>query len=53
MSDPELCRPTDVRIVRANPEKARRLLGWAAKTNIDGVIKMMCDVALRDVELGQ
>ena len=47
VSDPSLMRPADIRIGRANPEKARKLLGWAAKTRVDGVIEKMCEAALR------
>ena len=46
VSDPSLLRPSDIRIGRANPEKARRYLGWVSKTNVDGVIEKMCEATL-------
>ncbi len=45
-SDPSLLRPSDIRVGRANPEKAWHRLGWAAKTQVDGVIANMCDATL-------
>ena len=42
ISDPGLCRPSDIRIGRADPTKARELLGWEAKTHVDGVVDRMC-----------
>jgi GDPmannose 4,6-dehydratase len=41
ISDPALCRPTDISISRANPSKAREKLGWTAKTSIQETIKIM------------
>lgn len=45
VTDPGLLRPSDIRVGRANPEKAKRLLGWVAKTHVDGVIDLMCEAA--------
>lgn len=39
--DPTLVRPTDIAIGRANPEKARKKLGWKAENEIQDVIRMM------------
>jgi GDPmannose 4,6-dehydratase len=41
ISDPALCRPTDISISRANPSKAREKLGWTAKNSIQETIKIM------------
>ena len=39
--DLSLCRPTDISVSRANPQKARQKLGWVASTNIQETIKIM------------
>lgn len=39
--DKNLYRPLDINISRANPEKARRQLGWESTTNIDQVIRRL------------
>ncbi|TRZ96589.1 MAG: GDP-mannose 4,6-dehydratase [Rhodocyclaceae bacterium] len=44
--DTSLFRPTDILINRADPGKARKLLGWHHTADIDLVIARMCD-ALR------
>ena len=41
VADPALCRPTDISISRANPSKAREILGWAAQTEVKEVIRIM------------
>lgn len=48
--DTGLLRPSDIRMGRANPEKARRLLGWVAQTHVDGVIGQMCEAAWPEVD---
>lgn len=40
--DPALYRPSDIRIGRANPEKALRVLGWSSTFDVDQVIDEMC-----------
>lgn len=40
-----LFRPSDIHTSRANPAKARQLLGWSAQTDVDGVIEKMCEAA--------
>lgn len=40
--DHTLFRPTDIMIGRANPEKARRSLGWCHSFDVDDVISNMC-----------
>jgi GDPmannose 4,6-dehydratase len=42
--DHELFRPTDLLAMRADPSKARTVLGWSHKKDVDGVISGMCDV---------
>lgn len=41
-SNPELYRPSDIHIGRADPSKAAELLGWHAATDVKGVIEKMC-----------
>lgn len=41
-SDKSLLRPSDIKFGRANPAKARRLLGWRCSVDIDEVINKMC-----------
>ena len=41
--DSSLLRPTDLTIGRANPEKAKKDLGWAAKSSMFDIIKLMVE----------
>jgi len=41
----ELFRPTDIRTSHANPDKAKKYLGWSSQTDVDGVIEKMCEAA--------
>jgi GDPmannose 4,6-dehydratase len=43
VSDPALCRPTDVSISCANPSKAREKLGWVAQTKVQIVVRLMVE----------
>jgi len=45
--DPSLYRPLDIKISRANPEKARKQLGWEAIITIDQVISKMAVGAIQ------
>ena len=44
--DPALWRPTDVPILRGDPSKARRVLGWSAETSLETLIHEMVDADL-------
>lgn len=46
VSVPGLQRPSDIRIGRADPSKAKTVLGWSAKTHVDGVVDQMCAAAI-------
>ena len=46
--DNTLLRPTDLKIGRANPEKARRDLGWKANFMLEDVIAQMIDFELKN-----
>jgi GDPmannose 4,6-dehydratase len=39
----DLMRPTDLKISRADPSKAKRVLGWQPKTDMSGIIKGMLE----------
>ena len=47
--DPKFYRPAEVDILLGNPEKAKNVLGWEAKTSLEDLIKMMVDADLRRV----
>jgi GDPmannose 4,6-dehydratase len=47
--DKNLYRPLDISISRANPEKARKKLGWQAKVNFDQVIERMVAESMGDL----
>jgi GDPmannose 4,6-dehydratase len=42
--DEGLLRPTDVAVVRADPGRAERVLGWRAATSLPEVVRLMIDV---------
>jgi GDPmannose 4,6-dehydratase len=46
-SDPSLLRPTDLMAGRANPAKARKILGWEPKHRMHDVVRMMVDAELK------
>ena len=50
--DVELLRPTDLKLSRARPERAERLLGWRASRDMRDVVSMMID-GLRFPLVGQ
>jgi len=41
--DPRYFRPTEVNLLRSNPEKAQRLLGWKPKISLEELVKDMID----------
>ncbi len=45
-TDENLLRPADLAVSRANPEKARKKLGWSAKYKMPDVVKMMIEAEL-------
>ncbi|MBM6748736.1 GDP-mannose 4,6-dehydratase [Megamonas rupellensis] len=47
--DPKFYRPAEVDLLLGNPEKAKNILGWEAKTSLEDLIKMMVDADLRRV----
>lgn len=47
-NDPNLLRPADLRVSRANPARARERLGWQAKSDMPEVVRKMVTAALTD-----
>lgn len=43
-------RPSDIKMSRANPAKAKALLNWTPSKDIDGVIEAMCSSAQRIID---
>jgi len=50
-SDPTLLRPTDLKVGRANPEKARERLGWVAGSKMRDVVRQMVAVAQEEMNI--
>lgn len=48
--DKALFRPTDILSIKANPEKAERVMGWKAKHKMRDVAKMMVSAEMADKE---
>jgi GDPmannose 4,6-dehydratase len=48
VSDPDLLRPTDLMIGRANPSKAARILGWKSTHTLADIVKEMVDTELAE-----
>jgi GDPmannose 4,6-dehydratase len=47
--DPKFFRPAEVELLRGSPAKAKRVLGWKARTGIDELIAMMVEADMRRV----
>jgi GDPmannose 4,6-dehydratase len=48
--DPRFYRPAEVDVLLGNPAKAKRVLGWEAKTSLEELIAGMVDADMRRVE---
>jgi len=50
--DPRYIRPAEVDFLQANPEKARKLLGWKPRIKFEELVKIMvdCDLKLKGLE---
>ncbi|MDA7652793.1 GDP-mannose 4,6-dehydratase [bacterium] len=46
----EYFRPSEVNLLIGDSSKAKKILGWEAKTNIDGLIEIMMSSALADLK---
>lgn len=47
--DPKFYRPAEVDLLLGNPQKAKEVLNWEAKTSLEDLIKMMVEADLRRV----
>ncbi len=45
--DKRYFRPTEVKILKADPSKAKRSLGWKSKVTFDDLVKIMVDADMR------
>lgn len=45
--DPELWRPADVEVLRGDPSKSRRVLGWSPEVSLEQMIAEMVDADLQ------
>jgi GDPmannose 4,6-dehydratase len=45
--DPALVRPAEVDLLQANPEKAKRILGWEPKVTFEELVAMMVDADVK------
>ena len=45
--DKRYFRPTEVKILKADPSKAKRILGWKSKVTFDDLVKIMVDADMR------
>ncbi|MDD5109226.1 MAG: GDP-mannose 4,6-dehydratase, partial [Candidatus Omnitrophica bacterium] len=45
--DKRYFRPTEVKILRANPAKAKKILGWKPRATFDDLVKIMVDADMR------
>lgn len=48
--DPAFYRPAEVEVLLGNPEKAKTVLGWEAKTSLNALIEMMVEADLARVK---
>lgn len=48
--DPAFYRPAEVETLLGNPAKAKKVLGWEAKTSLNALIEMMVDADLTRVK---
>lgn len=48
--DPKFYRPAEVDLLRGDPSKAQKILGWKAKTSLEELIHMMVDADMRRVK---
>jgi GDPmannose 4,6-dehydratase len=51
--DPGYFRPTEVAYLLGDPSKARQTLGWAPKTSLDELIRIMIEEDLAEAERDQ
>jgi GDPmannose 4,6-dehydratase len=50
--DPRYFRPAEVEYLRGDPSKAKRQLGWEPKVSFHGLVRMMVEADLKELEEG-
>ena len=50
-SEKNLFRPSDIATSAGNPARAKQVLGWSARTDVDGVIDNMCAALAGDAQV--
>ncbi len=48
--DKQLFRPSEINYILGNPSKAKKILKWSPKTDLDDLIKIMCDTELKNYD---
>lgn len=48
--DPKYFRPTEVELLIGNPAKAKKELGWEPKVDLEGLVNMMVDHDLQELD---
>jgi len=48
--DKSLLRPSDIKISKGDPTKAKKILDWSAKKNVDDIINELCFFAKKNFE---
>lgn len=51
IQDKNLSRPLDIKTSKGNAAKAEKELGWKYQSDIDDVVKMMCEEAEKDMHI--
>ena len=51
--DPRYLRPAEVDALQADPTKARKELGWSHQLNFEGLVKLMVESELADIDQRQ
>lgn len=51
--NPKFYRPAEVELLIGDPEKAKRVLGWEATTNLEQLCQLMVDADLQRVKSGK
>lgn len=50
--NPKFYRPSEVELLIGNPEKAKNVLGWEAKTGLEELCRLMVDADLKRNQKG-
>ncbi|KGS10777.1 GDP-D-mannose dehydratase, partial [Pseudomonas coronafaciens] len=51
--NPRFYRPSEVELLIGNPEKARNVLGWEAKTGLEELCRLMVDADVKRNQNGR